>query len=636
MTENMDEIAFENWMGDVMPQMIQLSLKQTETLFEQFVLNCSRDQKRFLEKQISLFLRRDFFTLPDLVVEHILGYLNIPTLLNLRLVCQSWDRRLRAMGRMWNSRCQQQSVLPYTRPSQSAKSSFEHFMRSRRVLHLLKANKALSMVYRPVFLWWPGSKIMCSGASFHEDSFHYRLVPHIVEYSHHHQMIVTGCKSNVHLMAMHARSNLPLWVSKDFMPTCLLFSSDLLLAGNHFGQVRVLTLTGEALHKDFQCGPCSVTALDVHPDGHFMIVATTDGDLHLVDDSLDVFNMGSIVSIQIDDVENYSVSDLVPTKVFFLPDGGLKKDQVAVCVCTGHWICAAVLSSTGRLLQKDVHIFPISAFSFCRSSAQPNVVYTSSGKYVQHGRTFTEHTFKVSSKGVVSQQVQERVISESWSLFSNVDKENILLLAAGEKLGVAAIDNSVYVFNLACGTVMYKNKTFLHGQTVKRLALNKETGRVCVVSTEWLDGLSPQSMQGEDPVMLFTVPSVLGTVGHQGIASLFWSPSLLKAWNIVPEQRTQHHGTAHSSSAGGDGRSDDSHAFILGSKEMEDDDDDDDDDAHDHTGMRDDGEHHSTDPLLQYRTSQSLGVWRNAALFQQKMKDVKSGSADLSGLWLPP
>ncbi|XP_076465500.1 uncharacterized protein LOC143297185 isoform X2 [Babylonia areolata] len=614
-------------MGNVMPQMIQLSLKQTETLFEQFELNCSRDQKHFLEKQLSLFLRQDFFTLPNMVVEHILGYLNIPDLLNLRLVCQSWDRRLRAMGRMWNSRCQQQSVLPYTRPSQSAGSSFEHFMRSRRVLHLLKADQALSMVYRTVFLWWPGSNIMCFEASFRD-----RLVPRIMEYSHRHQMIATGCKFDVHLMAMHARSTLLLWASKDFMPTCLLFSSDLLLVGNHFGQVRVLTLTGNALVADFQCGPCSVTALDVHPDGHFMIVATMDGDLHLVDDSLVVINVGSIVSIQSHDVENYSILDLVPTKVFFLPDGGLKKDQVAVCVCTGHWICAAVLSTTGRLLQKDVHIFPISAFSFCRSSAQPNVVYTSSGKYAQYGRTFTEHTFKVSSKGVVSQQVQERVIS-GCCLIIDVDKENILLLAAGKKLGVAAIDDIVYVFNLACGTVMYKNTTFLHGQTVKRLALNKETGRVCVVSTEWLDGLSPQSMQGEDPVMLFTVPSVLG---HQSIASLFWSPSLLKAWNIVPEQRTQHHGTAHSSSAGGDGRSDDSHAFTLGSKEMEDDDDDDNDDAHDHTGMREDGEHHSTDPLLQYRTSQSLGVWRNAALFQQKMKDVMLRFAHLYGLWLPP
>ncbi|XP_076465858.1 uncharacterized protein LOC143297405 [Babylonia areolata] len=459
MTENMHEKAFENWMGDVIPQMVQLSLKQTEALFEQFVLNCSREQRYFLEKQFSLLLKQDFLTLPEVIVEHILGYLDIPNILNLCLVCQSWNTKLKAMDRLWNSRCQQQSVLPYTHRSQSARTSFEYCMQSRRVLHLIKTDQAFSLKYLLV-VGLPGSKAVGPWASY---THSVELAPHVVEYSHHHQMIVTGCKRNRHLTAMRARSCQPLWLTEHFTPTCLLFSSDLLLAGNQFGQVRVLTLTGDTLEEGFQCGPSSVTALDVHPGGHFMIVATTDGDLHLVDDNLDVFNVGSIVSIQSHDVENYSVSDLVPTKVFFLPDGGLKKDQVAVCVCTGHWICAAVLSATGHVLQKDVHVFPVSAFSFCRSSAQPNVVYAASCKHAQRARTFTKHTFKVSSKGMVSQQVRERVISKSdqTSVF-DVDKENFLLLAAGRKLGVAAIDHYVYVFNLACGTIMYKDITLLH------------------------------------------------------------------------------------------------------------------------------------------------------------------------------
>ena len=74
-------------MEEVVPQMARLSVEQTMTLFAALVKQCPVKQRVFLERDMRYLFTKDFMTLPSLVVDHILGYLDIESLLTLRQVC---------------------------------------------------------------------------------------------------------------------------------------------------------------------------------------------------------------------------------------------------------------------------------------------------------------------------------------------------------------------------------------------------------------------------------------------------------------------------------------------------------------------------------------------------------------------
>ncbi|KAL8597808.1 hypothetical protein ACOMHN_004923 [Nucella lapillus] len=479
----MDQQTFETWMENVVPQMVQLSPQQTETFFTQFWEHCTGEQRRFLEKEFSGLLKKDLMTLPDLIVDKILEKLNLSTILNLRLVCQSWKKKMEEALTFWKFQCQRCLFLSAEdeRKLGLVPYSFQFFVQSQRVLAGVTegtGHYVRSQVIQGVPPNLPNK------------------VPHLLCYSPDSSIIVAGAL-DMHLRAMEAETKRLLWVHESNVPSCLRIAGDMVLAGNHFGQVSVLSLKGRVLERRFQCGPCSVTMLDVHPSGRFMIVATADGLLHLVDDDLEVYNVA------------VHLKALTPVssvrEVFFLPDRALKDGELAVCVCTEYWRCVAVLGVRGQVLHEDKHKFSHSVCSLCHHVSKSNVLYIlpsddSGDRFPSVPRTLTKHTFRISSAGV-STKVEETAMCQNLSTWNSGD---VLLLAAGRHLGLAVFGDSVGVFRMAGGTVVFSFPHFLDGERASRLAHQAATGRVLTALMDWLDGMTPFSMQAHNPVLFFS------------------------------------------------------------------------------------------------------------------------------------
>lgn len=80
--------TFQAWLEAVVPQMARLNVEQTKTLFAALIKQCPAHQRVFLEQDLRYLFAKDFMTLPSLVVDNILSYLDVESLLTLRLV--SW------------------------------------------------------------------------------------------------------------------------------------------------------------------------------------------------------------------------------------------------------------------------------------------------------------------------------------------------------------------------------------------------------------------------------------------------------------------------------------------------------------------------------------------------------------------
>ena len=79
-------LEFENLLIFVIPRLCQLSVGQTQELLLSFIKNCSSEQRGFLHNEFKFLLATDIFTLPSIVLNEILSFLDVPSILNLQLV----------------------------------------------------------------------------------------------------------------------------------------------------------------------------------------------------------------------------------------------------------------------------------------------------------------------------------------------------------------------------------------------------------------------------------------------------------------------------------------------------------------------------------------------------------------------
>ena len=235
-----------------------------------------------------------------------------------------------------------------------------------------------------------------------------------------------------------------LWEKTGNVASCLCISNDLIVAGTHWGQLRVLSLDGTFEYEQ-QCGCNSVTALDVHPTGHFVLTGYSDGTVRLIDSDLNVHVVGSEGPQHHFDSDSQFQESAIK-KVFFLPDKDLPDGHLAICVCARRSVMAAVIDGSGAVTQQHLRADIHEMTSFRQCSSDPYVLYASvklGRKVVGVVRYRLQHLDRSSGYRLDSDRLMEDMeVSSSSSAF------DMLILAAGQRFMLAAIQSDFVIFDL--------------------------------------------------------------------------------------------------------------------------------------------------------------------------------------------
>ena len=255
--------------------------------------------------------------------------------------------------------------------------------------------------------------------------------------------MVSGTKSRK-ITVGNTKTQKKLWEKTGNVASCLYISNDLIIAGTHWGQLRVLSLDGK-LEFERQFGCNSVTTLDVHATGRFVLTGYSDGTVRLIGSDLELHIVDLEGPQHLTDSDS-QFQDHAVKKVFFLPDKDLPGGCLAVCTCARRSITVAVIEETGAVrhqqLQVDVH--EISSFRQC--SSDPYVLYAS----VKLGRKVVGVVkYKLCLDQFCGYRLEREHLMEDLDVGSSSSTFDMLILAAGRRFMFAAIQSDFVIFDLA-------------------------------------------------------------------------------------------------------------------------------------------------------------------------------------------
>ncbi|KAK7116375.1 hypothetical protein V1264_002065 [Littorina saxatilis] len=341
-------------------------------------------------------------------------------------------------------------------------------------------------------------------------------------------VLVIGSKDR-RVMAFDAETKRMRWDKSGNVVCCVVVSNDLIIAGTHWGQLRIISLNGSFQYeKLFGCN--SVTALDIHESGRFVLAGFCDGTVRLIGNELDhtIVKLGLPKRADVADESRFQ--EVSVKKVFFLPESNLPPNHLAICVCAKQSVTMAVIDHSGKVKEQHCQVSFNKMLSFCCCKSDPGILYASMRlSQMTVGIVKYEMRPTSSSPSYTLERSDLMVESVESAAYVYCRTFSMLILAAGKRFLIAAVIRDLVIFDLVLRKRVAEVVDFFANLDVTRITIDHSPERMTAVDVDWLDGLSPANTQPHNPIILF---GVTARWGGFTLFSLNWSPGLWKHWAL--------------------------------------------------------------------------------------------------------
>ncbi|KAL8589780.1 hypothetical protein ACOMHN_020783 [Nucella lapillus] len=469
----------------------------------------------------------DPLLLPDVVVDHILEFVDDDTLLTGRLVCRRWNREISSRNELWRRRCERSGVDMKDETFTSCDDFFTVFLNFRSVLRQMSAGVSWQLdpdCDGSHCNLHNGKGIIIVGG--HQRRNHlldwvFDIVP-VFKYKEHLGKKLVVCTEDGELVVLDMEHREVTWRTGTLVTGLVRLFEGCIFTITSLGTVEAYSLDGSVCRVT-KTGwkPEDVEAVCVHPVAPFLLVWLASDEVFLVNDEMQVFPLhlpSPQLPQQEESVEFPDAEEGIEDLAFELLVE-LSYEQLAVVVQRRSTMCFVLFTPSGDVLH---HIFVKCSHLIAWpgelvEDRYYRCVCLSEGHVV-------EYSVQFGSSRVTVEEAWRKALPARFADWPSG------VMTAGRQFLIAGESTTLHVFRMNDGALIadfpffnshklkfhYAPKNgFCRGYDTHWTTPNREAQAgerieiIFLFETRWLDGLSPSTMLENQPLAVSHVCSAM-------------------------------------------------------------------------------------------------------------------------------
>ncbi|KAL8589653.1 hypothetical protein ACOMHN_016037 [Nucella lapillus] len=231
----------------------------------------------------------DPMVLTDVVVDHLLGFLDDETLLTSRLVCQRWNKEITQRNGLWMRRCEQLGALKHDKTFPPNTDFLDVHANLRKVLHQMSSGES----------WQVDDNCDGSQCAIHKGLAQYterqcqaNWASNIVANIKCQQRFgkkMSVCTTKGELVFLDEETKEVEWRTEKNATDIIKSFNDVIFTITLLGNIEVYTLDGKCEVTDTDGKLQGVEAVRTHPTAPFLLVWLANNKVFLVNDQMQLF-----------------------------------------------------------------------------------------------------------------------------------------------------------------------------------------------------------------------------------------------------------------------------------------------------------------------------------------------------------